>query len=76
MAYSGNTGIRRLLKAMVYSWQGFCAAFKHEEAFRQELLLAIVLIPSGLLLGDGAIEKLLLVGSVILLLMLMNDSCN
>lgn len=69
MAYSGNKGVKRLIKAMVFSWQGFCAAFKHEEAFRQELLLAVVLIPVALLMGEGAIEKVLLIGSVVLLLL-------
>ena len=67
MASSGNTGMKRIIKATVYSWQGFQAAYLHEEAFRQELLLALVLIPIGILLGDGGVEKALLVGSVMLL---------
>lgn len=69
MAYSGNTGLNRILKATVYSWQGFKAAYQHEEAFRQELLLAVVLIPLAILLGDGSVEKALLIGSVLILLM-------
>ena len=69
MAYSGNTGLTRIIKAAVFSWQGFKAAYKHEEAFRQELLLAIILIPSGFYLGQGGVEKALLVSSVILLLL-------
>ncbi len=69
MADSGNTGIRRILKATVYSWQGLKASYKNEEAFRQESMLALVMIPLGLYLGDGAIEKLLLVVSVLLLLL-------
>lgn len=69
MAYSGNTGFKRIVMATVYSWQGFKAVYKHEEAFRQELLLAVVLIPIGLLLGSGGLEKALLVGSVMLLLL-------
>ena len=69
MAYSGNTGLTRIIKAAVFSWQGFKAAYKHEEAFRQELLLAIVLIPLGFYLGQGGVEKALLVSSVILLLL-------
>lgn len=67
MAYSGNTGLKRIVKATVYSWQGFSAAYRHEEAFRQEFLLALILVPIGLILGDGGVEKALLVGSVILL---------
>jgi diacylglycerol kinase (ATP) len=69
MADSGNTGINRILKATVYSWQGLKAAYKNEEAFRQELMLAVVLIPLGLYLGEGGIEKVLLVVSVLLLLL-------
>lgn len=69
MAYSGNSGVKRIIKATVYSWQGFKAAYQNEEAFRQELLLAIILIPLGFVLGDGGIEKALLVGSVFLLLL-------
>lgn len=67
MAYSGNTGLKRIIKATVYSWQGFSAAYRHEEAFRQEFMLALILVPIGFILGDGGVEKALLVGSVILL---------
>ncbi len=44
------------------------AAFRHEAAFRQELLLAILLVPLGLWLGDGGVERALLVGSWILVM--------
>ena len=67
MAYSGNTGMRRIIKATIYSWQGMRAAYLHEEAFRQELLLAVILLPIGFFLGDNGVEKALLIGSVILL---------
>jgi len=69
MAYSGNTGITRIIKAAKFSWQGFKAAYKHEEAFRQEFFLALVLIPAGLIIGQGGVEKALLVSSVVLLLL-------
>ena len=69
MADNQNTGVKRILKAAVYSWQGFVAAYRHEEAFRQELLLSIILIPLALLLGETGVEKALLVGSVMLLLL-------
>jgi len=69
MAYSGNTGLTRIIKATVYSWQGLKAAYQHEQAFRQELLLAVILIPVGFLLGNGGIEKALLIGSVLLVLL-------
>lgn len=45
MAYRGNTGIKRVLLATLYSWQGLKVAFKKEAAFRQESILAIILIP-------------------------------
>ncbi len=67
MAYSGNKGFNRIIKAAGYSWQGLCAAYRHEEAFRQEIWLCIVMIPLGLYLGDNGIEKALLVSSVMLL---------
>mgnify|MGYP002637351440 FL=1 len=69
MAYSGNKGFTRILKAAVFSWQGFKAAYANEEAFRQEVWLATVLIPLGFILGDNGVEKALLIGSVILLML-------
>ena len=47
MAYSGNTGLTRIIKAAQYSWQGFRAAYKHEDAFRQEVLLIVELLNSA-----------------------------
>lgn len=67
MAFSGNTGFTRIIKASQYSWQGLCAAYKHEEAFRQELWASLVLIPLGLWFGQSGVEKALLVGTVLLL---------
>ena len=68
MAPSANKGFNRLIKAAQFSRQGIQLAYQHEEAFRQEVWLAIVLIPLGLYLGDNGVEKALLVGSVLLLL--------
>ena len=70
MADRGNKGIIRIIKASGYSWQGLCAAWRHEAAFRQELWLAVVMIPLGLYLGDSGVEKALLVGSVLLVLLI------
>ena len=67
MAYSGNKGIARIVRATGYSWQGLRAAYRHEEAFRQETWLCLVLVPLGLYLGDGGVEKALLAASVLLL---------
>ena len=66
MASSQNKGLKRLLMACVYSWQGICAAYRHEEAFRQEIWACLILIPLGLYLGEGGVEKALLVASVLL----------
>ncbi len=43
-------GMRRVINAFFYSMEGFGSAFKHEQAFRQELLLAVILVPVSLLL--------------------------
>ena len=64
----GAGGLRRLLNATRYSLAGLAAAFRHEAAFRQELVLAAVLIPLGLALGRNGVERALLVGSVLLVL--------
>jgi diacylglycerol kinase (ATP) len=61
-------GINRLVLSFVNSWQGFKGAFAAEAAFRQEVLLAVVLIPAGAWLGKTSIEKALLICSVLLVL--------
>ncbi len=67
MAYSEKKGFNRIIKAAQFSRQGILAAYQHEEAFRLEIWLAMVLIPLGLYLGDNGVEKALLVGCVLLL---------
>lgn len=69
MAYSGNKGLTRLIKAGHYSWAGAKAAYQNEEAFRQEVWVLLLAVPLALWLGDGGVEKALLIGSVLLLLM-------
>jgi len=66
--FKGKTGIPRLINAFGYSLEGFRAAFEHEDAFRQEVFLAIVLIPLGFYLGENGVEKALMIGSVLLVL--------
>ena len=66
--YKGKTGIRRLINATRYSLSGLAAAWRAEDAFRQEVLLAVVLVPLGLWLGQSGVERALLVGSVLLVL--------
>ncbi len=66
--FKGKTGLKRIINAAGYSWAGLRAAFRHEDAFRQEVLLAVVLIPLALYLGDTAVERVLLIGSILLVL--------
>lgn len=66
--YKGKTGLRRLLNAFGYSLAGFKAAYKYEDAFRQEVLLAAVLIPLALWLPAGNLGKAMMVGSVLLVI--------
>jgi diacylglycerol kinase (ATP) len=67
-AHKGKTGLRRVWNAMFYSSDGLRAAFKHEDAFRQEVLLAALLIPVALWLNVSGIGKALMVASVLLVL--------
>jgi diacylglycerol kinase (ATP) len=64
----GNTGLTRIIKAAGYSWAGLVAAFRHEAAFRQELALCVVLIPAAVWLGASGLERALLIGSLLLVL--------
>lgn len=68
VADNPNKGVKRIINASRFSWQGLRAAYKHEEAFRQELLLLLVGIPLAFWLGDNALEIGLMISSIILLL--------
>lgn len=59
---------RRIVRSTRYSIQGLIATAKAEEAFRIELFLAAVLVPLALILGDTGVEKGLLAGTVLLVL--------
>lgn len=74
--YKGKTGLRRLFNAFGYSMAGLKAAYKNEDAFRQEVVMAIVLIPLAIYLGDGGIARAVMVASVILVVIveLLNSS--
>jgi diacylglycerol kinase (ATP) len=61
-------GLTRILRAFTSSWYGLKGAYREEAAFRQELALAVIVIPLGLWLGHGAIERALLVGPVFIIL--------
>lgn len=62
------TGWRRIHLAFGHTWRGLRGAFRSEAAFRQELALAAVLVPLGLVWGESGVERALLVGSVLLVL--------
>ena len=62
MGKPGNTGLRRILRATVYSAQGIAHAWKNEAAFRQEAVLAVILVPCALWLGRTPLERALLIG--------------
>ena len=72
----GKTGLRRLWKAFFYTAAGLSAAARHEDAFRQELLLAAVLGPIALLLPVALIAKALLIASLfaVLIAELLNSA--
>ena len=68
MGKPGNTGIRRIVNATFFSFYGLRAAWKNESAFRQETLLCVVLIPTVVWLGQTAVERSLLIGTCLLVL--------
>jgi len=67
--HKGKTGLRRILNALFYSVDGFRAAYQHEDAFRQECMLAAVLVPLALFLPATGVGKALMIASVLLVLL-------
>jgi diacylglycerol kinase (ATP) len=70
------TGLTRVVRAFGYSLQGFRYAWREEAAFRQELCLAVVVVPIGIYLGRSGVERALLVWPMlqILLVELLNSA--
>ena len=66
--YKGKTGLERLLNAFRYSCSGIKEAYRNEDAFRQETLLAAILLPLAFWLDATAVGRALMIGSVLLLL--------
>jgi diacylglycerol kinase (ATP) len=60
--------LRRVLNATHYSLAGLAAAVRHEDAFRQELILVVLLTPLALWLGATGVERALLIGALIIVL--------
>jgi diacylglycerol kinase (ATP) len=74
--YKGNRGITRAWHALKNSLAGFQVAIREESAFRQELTLAAILVPCGVLVPVEPVARVLLLGSVLLVLIveLLNSS--
>ena len=74
--FKGKTGLRRLINAFGYSMEGLAAAHKNEDAFRQEVRLALLLIPLALYLGHTPIDRALMIACVFLVVIveLLNSS--
>ena len=68
--HKGKTGIRRLINAFNYSRSGLREAFRNEDAFRQEVLLAVVLIPLTFLIESEMFGRALMISCVLLLLII------
>ena len=64
-AFKSRGGLMRVWRALTYSLDGLRAAVAHEAAFRQELIAALVLVPLALWLGHDTLERVLLVGSLL-----------
>ncbi len=74
--FKGKTGITRLINAFGYSMEGLKAAYKNEDAFRQEVRMALVLIPLAIYLGKTNIERAIMIACVLLVVIveLLNSS--
>jgi diacylglycerol kinase (ATP) len=68
MDKKSGAGFTRIINAFGWSMAGLRATLKHEKAFQQELALCLVLAPIGLWLGETGVEKGLLLGSLMLVL--------
>lgn len=66
--FKGKTGLRRLWNAFFYTLDGLRAAYRHEDAFRQEVWLAVVMIPLAFLLPATGVGRALMVTSVLLVI--------
>jgi len=66
--HKGKTGLRRVWNALFYSIDGMSAALRHEDAFRQEVFLAALLIPAALFTPATGIGKALMIAAVLLVL--------
>ena len=67
-SFKGKKGLTRLWNALGYSRDGLAAAWKNEAAFREEILLASITMPLAIYLGKTGVERALMLGSIVLIL--------
>lgn len=74
--HKARTGLQRIVHATGYSIAGLSAAWRHESAFRQECVLAVLMLPAAWWLGHSWVETALLAGSVmaVLIVELLNSA--
>jgi diacylglycerol kinase (ATP) len=74
--HKGKRGLRRIVNAFNYSMSGLRLAYRHEHAFRQEILGAAILLPVACLIPVMPVERALLIGTVLIVLVveLLNSS--
>lgn len=71
-----QTGLRRVLNAFVYSYQGFKTCFRSEAAFRQELALLVIAVPIAFVVDVSKAERAILLMSlgIIIIVELLNSA--
>ena len=76
MTFYNEKGLKRFINAIFFSFAGFKATWKHEEAFRQEVIVFIAVIPLAIWLAETNIELVLLIVSVglVLVVELLNSA--
>lgn len=68
MGKPGNKGLTRIIKAFGFSVKGFRAAWQHEEAFRQEVILALILLPLSFYVAANATQLAILLSTLFIVL--------
>lgn len=68
MGKPGNVGITRIIKAFGFSMRGLLASWRHEAAFRQELLLCVVLIPTAFWLAQSTMQLVFMLATLFVVL--------
>lgn len=66
--FKGKTGLVRIIHAFFNSCAGLADAWRHESAFRQEILMAAILVPAAFAAPVSAVERALLIASVLLVM--------